>query len=260
MMQAAMMSNQARHPGRLTGGLSQRLTVMAAASTTNPDHSAWESVIDPTTGGAYYHNRITGATAWELPFDADGLLPPGWEAITTAEGTYYHHRAAQHTQWERPGSLTPSKSPTRLASCTETGGPASIVESNSLMDDDALAALEALRTRKLDAEQVGHLLTTISSQLVDGDDRRTVAEIRSKLIERDVVSILPLTIRAHSGLPGVVSHGCKALRLVMIGNRNLINQALTERAQCEANTPDRFTTATAAVAITTATPESCPII
>jgi hypothetical protein len=75
----------------------------------NMQRARWQAVRDETSGGVYYWNAKTGASAWERPMP----LAPGWEEVisNTSGGVYYWNIFTGAAAWERPTAQPPLTAP-----------------------------------------------------------------------------------------------------------------------------------------------------
>lgn len=215
----------------------------------------WEAALDSASGNIYFHNRSTGATTWELPASrAISPLPTDWVEVIGSEGTYYYNQAAQLTQWERPEvqsafeeSVAQLKKPAVAAKASADAGEfVASTNEDDLSLENAASALSTLRTRALNDEQTQRCLCAIHKHIETADakngtqtsstgiaqvqHRKMDNEMRMKLVDGEVVTLVPLAMRAHDSHAGAISCGCHVMELVLIADRKLINQAIVDGA------------------------------
>lgn len=64
----------------------------------------WSQHEDPDTGKVYFHNALTGASAWERPLKGEEPMPDGWAEYTdpSSGNKYYSHLETGEVVWDRP--------------------------------------------------------------------------------------------------------------------------------------------------------------
>ncbi|GMH49994.1 hypothetical protein TrLO_g5062 [Triparma laevis f. longispina] len=65
-------------------------------------NNKWDEHVDEASGELYWHNRVSGATSWEVPNAVDD-----WDQhLDEASGSpYWHNRVTRVTSWEDPSAM-----------------------------------------------------------------------------------------------------------------------------------------------------------